>query len=52
MKISDLNLLEIEVYNGDELTYKGMCNEAPEEIRNQKVKVLGMDTKILKLSLE
>lgn len=52
MKITDLNLLEIDVISGNDTIYTGMCEDAPEELKQKSIKVIGMDGKKLKLKLE
>lgn len=52
MKITDLNLLEIDVYDGDNLIYNGMCENASDDLKMKKVKIVGIDGKKLKLELE
>lgn len=52
MKISDLNLLEVDIYDGDALVYSGMCEEVPEEIKSQHIKIVGIDRKKIILKIE
>ena len=52
MKITDLNLLEIDLYDGDKIIYSGMCNEAPDELKELKIKIDRIDGKKLILRKE
>ena len=52
MKITDLNLLEVEIYNNGEMVYHGMCEEAPDSLKEKKIKIIGIDEKKLKLEFE
>lgn len=51
MTIKEFNLLQIEVYDGENIIYNGMCNEAPEELKEKQIKIEGMEGKILKVKL-
>ena len=51
MTIKEFNLLQIEVYDGENIIYDGMCNEAPEELKEKQIKIEGMEGKILKVKL-
>lgn len=52
MKITDLNLLEIDLYDGKTLIYNGMCENVPDEFKTKKIKIVGIDGKKLKLEIE
>lgn len=52
MKIGDLNLLEVDIYDGDKIIYNGMCEEVPEEIKTKHIKIIGIDGKKLKIKIE
>lgn len=53
MTIKEFNLLEIDVYDKDEkeLLYSGMCEEAPEDLKNKDIKILRMSQKKLIIKL-
>ena len=51
MTIKDFNLLEIDVYDGDKLIYNGMCEDAPEELKDNQIKIDGIDRKKLIVKL-
>ena len=52
MKIADLRLLEIDVMNGENIIYKGKCEEAPEELQTAPIEVVKMEGKKLILKLK
>ena len=52
MKITDLNLLEVEIYDNSELIYQGMCEEVPNSIKEKHIQIIGIDGKKLKLKVE
>ena len=45
MKISEFNLLEIDVFDGDNLIYNGMSENVPEDLKEEHVKIIGIDGK-------
>ncbi len=45
MKISEFNLLEIDIFDGDNLIYNGMSENVPEELKEEHVKIIGIDGK-------
>ena len=45
MTIKDFNLLEIDVFQGDKLIYNGMCEDAPQEIKDAQIKIRTIDGK-------
>ena len=45
MTIKDFNLLEIDVFDGENLIYNGMCENAPEELKNRQVQIQKIDAK-------
>ena len=47
MKITDLNLLEVDIYDGEKITYSGMCNEAPDILKEKQIKIDRIDGKKL-----
>ena len=48
MTVNDFNLLEIDIYDGDELVYSGMSENVPEELRKRDIQMTGNDGKKLK----
>ena len=52
MKIGDLNLLEVDIYDGENLIYNGMCEDVPENIKSQHIKITRIDGKKLILEIE
>ena len=52
MKITDLNLLEVDIFDGDQIVYSGMCDEVPEEIKQRNIKIDKIDGKKLIIKLE
>lgn len=51
MTIKDFNLLEIDVFDGENLIYNGMCENAPEELKNRQVQIQKIDAKKLIIKL-
>lgn len=51
MTIKEFNLLQIVVYDGENIIYEGMCEEAPEELKEKQIKIDGIDGKIIKVKL-
>ena len=47
MKISDFNLLEIDVFDGDKLIYNGMSENVPEDLKQRHIKIVKLDGKKL-----
>lgn len=47
MTVNDFNLLEIDIYDGDELVYSGMRENVPEELRKKDIQITGNDGKKL-----
>ena len=52
MKISEFNLLEIDIYDGENLIYDGMSENVPEELKEKHIKIKGMDGKKVITELE
>ena len=52
MKIKEFNLLEIAVYDGEQLIYDGMSEDVPEDLKNQSIQIVGIDGKKLITKLE
>lgn len=51
MTIKDFNLLEIDVFDGENLIYNGMCENAPEDLKDKQIQVQGIDGKKLIIKL-
>ncbi len=51
MTIKDFNLLEIDIYDGEQLIYNGMCEDAPEELKKRQIKIDGNEGKKLIIKL-
>lgn len=51
MTIKEFNLLNIELYDGEQIIYSGMSENAPEELKDRQIKIEKMDGKILKVKL-
>lgn len=51
MTIKEFNLLQIEVYDNDKVIYKGMCEDAPEELKEKQIKIDGINKKTVKIKL-
>ena len=52
MKITDLNLLEVDVFDGEQIVYSGMCDEVPDELQQRSIKIDKIDGKKLILKLK
>lgn len=52
MKIADLNLIKVDIYDGEQIVYSGMCDEVPEEIKQRNIKIDKIDGKKLIIKLE
>ena len=52
MTIKDFNLLKIDMFDGDNVIYTGMCNEAPEELKEKQIEIIGIDGKKLLVRLK
>ena len=51
MTIKEFNLLEIIVYDNEKEIYRGMCEDAPDELKNRQIKIEGNEGKALKIKL-
>lgn len=45
MKISEFNLLEIDVYDKDELIFNGKSEDAPEDLKQRNIEIIGIEGK-------
>lgn len=52
MLITELRLLEIDLYDGDKLIYSGKTEDLPEELKNKHISITGNDGKKLILKLD
>lgn len=52
MLITELKLLEIDLYDGEKLIYSGRTEELPKELKSKHVSIVGNDGKKLILKLE
>lgn len=52
MTIRDFNLLEIDIYENENLIYTGMNENVPEEYKNRQIKITGIDGKKVIVKLE
>lgn len=52
MTIDDFNLLEIDIYDNDNLIYTGMSEDVPEEYKNKQIKITGIDGKKVIVKLD
>ena len=51
MTIKEFNLLKIVVFDGDKEIYRGMCEDATEDLKQRQIKIDGNEGKILKIKL-
>ena len=52
MTIKDFNLLKIDMFDGDNVIYSGMCNEVPEDLKEKQIEIIGIDGKKLLVRLK
>lgn len=52
MTINEFNLLEIDVYDGEEKVYTGMCEDVPEELKKKQITILKNESKKLIIQLK
>ena len=52
MKISEFNLLEIDIFDGDNLIYSGMSEDVPEKLKDAHIKITGIEGKKVITELE
>ncbi len=45
MKLDEFNLLEVDVFDGDNLIYNGMSENIPEDLKNEHINIIGIDGK-------
>ncbi len=51
MTLKDFNLLEVDIYEGEDLVYSGMSEDAPEDMKQRQIKIDGNDGKKLIIKL-
>ena len=51
MTINDLKLLEVKVYDGENVVYEGKCEDAPEEINKLSIEVLNLHGTIMEVRI-
>ncbi len=51
MTIKDFNLLQIEVYENDNIIYTGMSEDVPDDLKERKIQIQGIDGKKVKIKL-
>ena len=47
MKISEFHLLELDIYDGENLIYNGMSEDVPEDLKQRHIKIVKLDGKKL-----
>ncbi len=47
MTVKDFNLLELDLYENENLVYSGMSEDVPEEYKDRQIKIDGIDGKKL-----
>ena len=52
MLITELRLLEIDLYDGEKLVYSGKTEDLPEELKLKHISITGNEGKKLILKLE
>lgn len=52
MTIKDFNLLEIDVYDDNNIVYSGMCSDAPDELKKKQIEIMKMDGKKLLVKIK
>lgn len=45
MKLDEFNLLEVDVFDGDNLIYNGMSENIPEDLKNEHINIIGINGK-------
>lgn len=45
MKLDEFNLLEVDIFDGDNLIYNGMSEDIPEDLKNKHINIIGIDGK-------
>lgn len=51
MTIKEFNLLNIIVYDKENIIYSGTSEEAPEDLKEKQIKIDGIEGKTLKVKL-
>ncbi len=45
MKLDEFNLLEVDVFDGDDLIFNGMSEDIPESLKDKHINIIGIDGK-------
>lgn len=51
MTIKEFRLLKISVFDGEKEIYSGMCEDAPDNLKDEQIKIEGMENKTLKVKI-
>ncbi|MBB1553669.1 MAG: hypothetical protein HG453_005770 [Clostridiales bacterium] len=51
MNCKEFNLLQLDIYDGDNLIFSGMSEDVPENIKSLPIKINGIDGKKLIVEL-
>ena len=51
MTINDLKLLNVKVYDGENIIYEGKCEDVPEEISKLSIEVLNLHGTIMEVRI-
>ncbi len=51
MTIKEFNLLKISVFDGENEIYNGMCEDAPDDLKQKQIKIIGNEGKTIKVKL-
>lgn len=51
MNCNEFNLLQLDIYDGDNLIFSGMSEDVPENIKSFPIKINGIDGKKLIVEL-
>lgn len=52
MTIKDFNLLELDIFENENLIYTGMSENVPEEYKERQIQITGIDGKKVIVKLE
>ena len=52
MTINDLKLLDVRVFDDENIIYEGKCEDTPEDIAKQTIIVLGLHGTMMEVRLE
>lgn len=51
MTINDLKLLDVKVYDGENIIYEGKCEDAPEDIAKKSINVIKLHGTKMEVSI-